>query len=217
MATGVSIANNYGSIIVNENFKNDYLVRKGTVTISSRSSYDFTSVNFSGVAPKFAFRENTGGKMVGVTSIDYYNGTYTANMVCSDTPATITYYIFDTVPDNLPSLGYFSVRDGQGRLTFDSNLKYLRLIDFVSGNGRTAPKVAGVTEAAIICSPNMQQWGGGGGFSTVASAVADFGFGYDLAYLNMGYTDTSDGGTINSNEPTYDYPTSVMIIDVTGY
>lgn len=220
MAAGFQITNLAGTTLIDETYKNFRLVSTGSFSVGAGIGQ--SAIDYNGVNPIIAFRPQK-GNFVGQTAQDYNNfgGQYYTAQTWTDSaaPSSIQYYIFDSVPDNVGTPGAVQVRDAQGRLTFDSNLKYLRLIDFKTQAPRSAPVVAGRLEAVVIATPCLQQQGGPGGYANYCvGVIADSVTGaLDYSEILTASYDTSDNGQNQDVQPTFLYPTSYMIVDVTGY
>lgn len=219
MAAGFQITNLAGTTLIDETYKNFRLVTTGSFSVAAGLTY--RSFDYNGSNPIIAFRPAK-GCFVGQASQDYNNfgGQYYTAQIYFDcaAPSSIQYYVFDSIPDSVGNPGHVQVRDSQGRLTFDSNQKYLRLIDFKTDAPRTAP-FTGALEAAVIATPSLQQYGGPGGYSQECVGVlADSSTGrLDMTSVLVASYDTSDNGQNSDLQPTFLYPTSYMIVDVTGY
>lgn len=216
MAYGFQITNDFGTTSIDDTYKNYSMTSKGTKTFSGGTQ--FGSIAFSGNNPVIA---------VAPPAIDYCAvcipaitqtgpGAFSAELNVSGGVTSVDYYIFDYVPNTTPT-GLVRVFDGAGNPTFDSNLPYLRGVEFCIGTSRSSSYVSGTKEAAVICTPNLSQDGGPGYYIIYASGVQRQSGGLLYPFNMMTeYHDTSDNGNNNDVNPTYSYDTATLIIDVTG-
>jgi len=216
---GFKIVGNHGSTMIDENYKNFNLTATGYVTTPQAGQnvmYDYGGVTYTGRNPLVAFRP-LGDFSVGATGtyLDG-NGVYHTDFITGGS-GSLQYYVFDTVPDYTGSTFGVQVRNASGAVTFDSNLRYLRILEiFHSYNGRSVP-VTGRTEAAIFCTPDSSVEGGFGGYTYFWNGVRSQTGALYPGSIYLEYTDTSDYGNNNDYNSGYDYPPVTCLVDVTGY
>lgn len=216
---GFKIVGNHGSTMIDENYKNFNLTATGYVTTPQAGQnvmYDYGQVTYTGSNPLIALRPR-GQFSVGATgTYQDGNGVYHTGFITGGS-GSLQYYVFDTVPDYTGNTFGVQVRNASGAVTFDSNLRYLRILEiFHSYNDRSVP-FTGRTEAAIFCTPDSSVEGGFGGYAYFWNGIYDGGNGLRPGRINLEYTDTSDYGNNNDYNSGYDYPPVTCLVDVTGY
>lgn len=217
MAHGLKIINDAGTVQVDELYKNMALFAKEVsttnVVISAGRSkrtftYDSTLVN-----PIFAVRCADWA----VARATFASGTWTVDVFVEDPSGTaFTLYVFGEPISSGSTIG-FQVFNASSQLVFDSNLKYLRVIDFwnkpfQSGGTpfETRSYAPGLTLAAAVVGLNLAQ------DASIRYHVGVKYSGNDMVVDKVGYgvSCSTFGGP---SCPIYRGSTDIMIIDCTNY
>lgn len=215
MALGLFFKNDSGSIQIDENYKNVAFKSKSTLTLNGSGAGNFT---ISGTSPVIAYRSSSGVVLVHATS----SGSDWTFYFRGPASASITYYVFDE-PSSDDSGAPFVVYNASGEPTFNSNERYMRVVDFVettvdgTSYSQTETYPSGKTYA-VVCCHNCRG---------VFSAPKPFDPG---KYLNNHYACASrySGDSIvfehlslQAGESTfganYNPEGAHLVIDVTGY
>jgi hypothetical protein len=226
MAYGFEIRNDYGTVQVDDTFKNLALKSKSTLTTTSPypsggSSQVLLSLT-APVTPVIALR----CAVEAVITFAYIGGGVAQYLIAANGPVgtTIDCYVFDE-PAAPTMSGYGTViNDPSGNTIFDGSQKYLRVVDFIGPIGSTvstAPHtyVSGRIYAAAVTSLAYNR--------TVIPWVPVPG--YAIAVENfIGAKNVTDGVQlglvpIKQEGPgpgiggTWDLPGYLTVIDVTDY
>jgi len=210
------IVNDYGTTFLDDTYKNLTLISKGTLQINSGTTGFIT---FNGTNPVLAVRCQE-GVTIAVVSTYFANNVWNAELRLSAQGAgtTVSYYVFDLIPPaNTPFVQGHRLWNAAGELIFDSELPYLRVIDILQNSDRSQQSINfQAMEAVVFLTPTIDQLGGSGGYTHRTDGfVLTNGHFYPQS-IDLGYTDTSDNGTNPTNEPTYDYNSIMLVIDVTN-
>ena len=134
MTTGIQVYNDYGSILVDENYSNLAVRQKGSATISSYG-YITTFKVPNCTSPMVAVQASNG--LANASTWLDSDGT-TLNVYIGGDPGTaVTWWVFD-VPINPASYGLV-IYKSDGSLAFDATKQYIRIVDVVSGSDFPTP------------------------------------------------------------------------------
>jgi len=218
MAHGLKIINDAGTVQVDELYKNMALFAKevsttNTVISAGLSKRTFTYSASLLVNPIFAVRCAD----YAVARATLSGGTWTVDVFVNDPSGTaFTLYVFGEPIASADTMG-FRVFNASGGLVFDSNLKYLRVIDFwnkpfQSGGTpfETRTYASGLTLAAAVVNLSLAQ------DASIKYHVGLKYSGNDMVVDKVGYGSACStfGGP---SCPIYRGSTDIMVIDCTNY
>lgn len=230
MAHGIRITGESGNVQIDENYSNHHFIGKATIattTAVSNNGCSYVDVTFTGcISTVLAIRCD---RPATYTLISVSGGTWTFRFVVGwtgtyvDTRGTqLTYYRFDANPPPSNDVWGFRVRDGAGKITFDSGYRPLKVVDFLNdlaSDFETFTYQAGRTYGAIPAR--------GGGRSEIAGVQGTVTYAYFFkaarnapngVEIAMGLHTVLQYSSPPSTPPSnqYDTPSSWLVADVTG-
>lgn len=233
MGVGFQVFNNDGFIQIDADYLNLELKQKGPFSLNGSNTANGggvssgVQVSFTGESPVIAIKSTTFccayplSRSGNTFNFYIYNGD---NQAC-----TGEYFIFDNSSDASAGNTGMQIFNAQGRLVFDANKKYLKVLDYWQVDNQPG-------EGISRDYPNK----------TVATVMCDFGYRYIVApspadpsspnyaflqsWLNCSRTSGStlsigDRATYTNafaqKDPsmisTSEYPSRWLVVDVTGY
>lgn len=226
----IEINNDQNHVLIDDLFQNYEYRRKVAVTVSLSSA----GSEVSGV---FTYQGHALSAPVVATGLSQYKAVavimsrsasnlFTIKVIShleNISPKTVTIYVFDMPAPSYAGTGLVVVRDSQGRVTFDSDKKYMRVVNVfsaVAGNSVQKP-VTG--EFALVYTSRRMGYrvtfvGGMIGYSTTfeldlaVSGSSSLTFVADYSY--QANSSTNPGPPASNVNYT---PGHYMLIDVTGY
>ena len=136
----LEIIGDSGSTLIDDSYMNMVLAVKGglvlTQTGSGTYSY-YTQFTYTSTEPSVLMALELETTPVGHLSSSRSGNTwtFTVHFNPADLGKVISYYIFTIPPAVADAGGMMQLRDASGRLTFDSNLKYMRVEGFYQIDG----------------------------------------------------------------------------------
>lgn len=229
----LKIINDPGSVLIGDDYYNLGVTSHGTQTMqpsngSPRGNIQIGRVELavSGESPILAISSTA---LIGLDARKRGTGsTWTFSLVSDTSNATFKYWIFDR--PNLAGIGNFRLRDVAGKMVFDSNTRYMRVVDIIPytvGGASTQPKsyTAGRTYAfCFVNTARVTTIGGGGVVGgrrrymftySVSAAAMDAGGGRYGSMVPYNYT--FSGGL---SQPTGTWGTNaaaILVLDVTDF
>lgn len=220
MPSGIQVINNAGTILIDENYSNLAVRASGTVTGSTSSTGRLDFAVASGLnAPMFAIAPSAAQFSV----LAYRPDTNVIKIQGRDNTQSTNfpYFIFDTPVASGLNYG-LQVFNASGVLTFDSNLKYARVVDVFGGTTEaswagTRTYASGRTYAVVelgrAFTKTTENLGGGNyeyiGRRSSLKVVSNV--------VTTSFVQTYvKSGTVNS-PPITNNAAKFAVIDVTGY
>lgn len=143
MAAGFQCYNDTGFIQIDGDFSNYALLAKGTTYLGANSIWlgtsgagdvttgtNYVDITFTARQPLFAY--SCAAPVAQFTCVNNNNGTWTVRLQ-SLTPQNVDWYVFDQTPAVTGSTFGAQVFDATGRLVFDANYPYAKIIGNLSG------------------------------------------------------------------------------------
>jgi hypothetical protein len=218
MSVGLTIINNYGTILIDENYKNLALRQKtatATTTPLGRVTVPMSGMNTPMVA--LASAQYTGVKSI---RSDLASFLIQGRDIGTD---AVTAYVFDE-PQASGVVAGLLVYNAAGQLTFDSGNKYARVVDVFGG-------------AALADWQPLRSYAAGRNYAVVClkrayrkEVINNGGGNYDIRWYMSGtrvVNETVQGSMIRYKEDNVnagsapaqvtDYSAQFAVLDVTGY
>lgn len=151
MTAGLFVTNDFGTIQIDENYKNFVLVARGTVATTAFVANASTfSLSFGGcTTPLLAIRHGDFFSCVGFRQPSNGNVTFTG-LSAGGAGTVLEYFLFDIPPAYaVPSSGLV-IWNGSGEVIFRSDMRPLRIIDVVNGGGPVTRYYDGSRAYAVI-------------------------------------------------------------------
>lgn len=126
---GIQILNTFGTIMIDENYKNLAVRQSGSVSKTGRSTTELVPITYPIDAPIVAISP---AQFAYVSSLLPSGQSFRYGGGISR-PTSIDYYVFDT-PVIQPGNFGLQVYNALGQLTFDSGMKYARVVDIFGGS-----------------------------------------------------------------------------------
>lgn len=179
MPAGFQVFGDHGSVQIDQNFINYSLLQKGDVWVDTYvANINYTQISVNAIAPILCIR-NTTGNYVAVAYMTRSGSTFTWRLAAT-AGTTITYYVFDQIPNNQAATG-LTVFDASGRVTFSSDYDPMRIVAvnqlndtftaYNAGWANSFPQSWGApysgTFAVAIASPRIVQAAIGNGMSYI--------------------------------------------------
>lgn len=219
MPAGIEVINNASTVLIDENYSNLAVRASGTLTASTASTGRVTLASSGLNSPMFAIAPSAQQ-----FSVVRFNST-TGDIVIQGRNLTqstnFPYYIFDLPVASSVNAG-LKVYNASGVLTFDSNLKYARVVDVFGGSAEanwagartyTSGRTYAVVELNQAFTRTTANLGGGtyeytarrSSLKVVSNVVTT---GFITTYVKTGPTNLP---AITNNAARF------AVLDVTGY
>jgi len=138
MAAGIQVFNDSNFIQIDGDYRNLEFKQKGSVNIPGSNAaggggvVSYVTVSYSGVDPVIAIN-SSGFSYASISSIS--GNTYTWMIYNGETSAqTVEYFIFAQPSSSSAGNSGIEIRDAAGSLVFDSNKRYLRVMDYLESS-----------------------------------------------------------------------------------
>lgn len=130
----IEVINDAGSVLIDDNYLNLTLALKGAFVLTMTSGFAYTEFTYTSPEPSVMMALELTDIRIGHLSSSRSGNTWTFNVQFNPAYAgrTVTFYIF-TIPSAVADAGgIIQLRNAANQLTFDSNLKYMRVEGFYS-------------------------------------------------------------------------------------
>lgn len=143
----IEIIGDSGSTLIDDSYMNMVLAVKGGLVLAPTGSGTYSYyIQFTYVSaePSVLMALELGAVPVGHLSSSRAGNvwTFTVHFNPADVGKSIAYYIFTIPPAVMDAGGMMQLRNAANQLTFDSNLKYMRVEGFYEASGGAAQSIA---------------------------------------------------------------------------
>lgn len=162
----IEVINDAGSVLIDDNYVNFILAAKGAVELAATGAYYYVTFTYTSAEPSLMLALELSDIKVGHLASSRSGNTWTFTVHFNPVyiGRTLTYYVF-TIPAAISDAkGIIQLRNAANQLTFDSNLKYMRVVGFykttLTASSVAAAMASDRSYAAIsvmACWYNMHQ------------------------------------------------------------
>lgn len=217
MTFGAHFVTDFGNLLIDETFKSLAVASSGTiVTDTAHPLGSYKTFSYTGTNPVLALQDNTpfGIDQQGKSGANWQVQIFSTGPIGT----VIKYWVFDDCPATVPSGFGMVVRNAAGAIVFNSNYKYLRVVDqphIPIAVGETDVYASGRDYAVVFCNGNQvirSVSHMGGDFTTTWSL-----FSADIDSNSITF-DTNIWQTgLTPDDESYFPGFNALVVDVTDY